>query len=80
VERSPDGVTSWFDWPAEPGVTYRCERLVALHTSGDAQDPRAAAVRHAGRLGALGPGRLAQEHRRRWAERWWAGRRRRARG
>jgi hypothetical protein len=46
---------------ADPGVTYRCERLVALRTSRDAQEPRAGAVRHAGSLGALGPGRLAQE-------------------
>jgi hypothetical protein len=58
---------------ADPGVTYRCERLVALRTSRDAQEPRAGAARHAGSLGALGPGRLAQEHRRRWAEPWRAG-------
>ncbi|HWC11441.1 MAG TPA: hypothetical protein VG455_09485, partial [Acidimicrobiales bacterium] len=69
VDRSRDGLTEWWEWRAEAGITYRWSRMVAVHTSLDAGS---AAVAAAVRLRPLSPSAVAEDHRVRWRERWEA--------
>jgi kojibiose phosphorylase len=59
-----------WEWQAEQGQTYELHKLVAVATSRDNEDPRAAAPMMLERLRAAGVVVLLDAHTRAWAARW----------
>ncbi|HEX7090337.1 MAG TPA: glycosyl hydrolase family 65 protein [Longimicrobiales bacterium] len=72
VEAAPGRVAERWEFAAEMGKTYRLVRMVAVHTSRDADAPAGAAAARAARLAAAGAERIVSAHVAAWNERWRA--------
>ena len=57
-------------WEAEIGITYRVDKLVALHTSREGPEPERISLDHLSRLVDTGADALLERHQRAWAVRW----------
>src|SRR5690606_20367154 len=70
VEASGSRVVERWTLTAEIGRAYRLTRVVAVHTSRDAESPARAAAAHVRRLGPEAADRIEREHAAAWRARW----------
>lgn len=74
VETTEGMVAARWDWEAEIGKTYRLDRLVAVYTSRDAEQPTEMATKHIEQLVARGVRRgvrsVIEAHIQAWDSRW----------
>lgn len=73
-ERAENRFEEWWEWKAEIAESYRFERLVALYTGQEAEDPVERAQEHLIELAPRGMHSLIEEHKRAWMVRWRASR------
>jgi trehalose/maltose hydrolase-like predicted phosphorylase len=70
VAGAGDETVERWEIDAEVGLTYRLERVVAVHTSRDADDPVAAARAHVTRAAEDGAEAILARHAEAWRARW----------